>query len=192
MFFPKNPDQGDLIPDSPKFIKRADKTDAEIIESVASLLLERINKISSWYYIKRRSKRIIGTFLLFSAITASTIAGLIPILPGDFIPVEFSSISLAFATFFILIDKLGCFTASWQRYIIAAQKINKLSDKYHFFCLEYLTRSKHVDDTFFKESKILIERVHDIVESETTQWNNELMKTLNQIKEGDHTRSKEH
>ncbi len=149
----------------------------------------------NWYYVKRDSRRRMGSLLRYGAILSTGTAGVIPLLGTIFknnnvpwVDPAWAAMALAAAALMIAIDKFGGFTSGWIRYVLAAQQIDEAVENFRFtWELEkhklQLPISGEASQIMIAHCKDFLLRVQEIVREETQKWATEFQAAIKEVDE---------
>jgi len=179
----------DLIPE--RFPDQLSWEEANRIDSFVNVFTyvdSACDRAISWYYRKKKSKRILGYILRLFSIISVAAAGIIPVL-GEILDtgrqdIEFSpawsTIALAAAGLLITIDKFGGYTSGWIRFVRAAQALTVVKSEYRLEWekLQLKGGPSEPDQTPLSLCYDYLTRVNDIVNAETNEWAKEFQAAL--------------
>ena len=163
------------------------------LDHLYEYVIKKASEAIEWYYEKRKPKRTYGLLLRYSSIFFIALAGILPILITIFdscnINPAWSAVVVGLAGLMLGIDKFGGFTSGWIRYVMAAQKLNKILEEFRFTWESNKVRPTdtplNTDEiqTLIKNCKEFLQKVQSIVSDETQKWVVEFKSALNDIEE---------
>jgi len=147
----------------------------------------------NWYLDRKWYKRWCGYLLRIAALFSVTVAGLVPLFGEIFVsngkpcihPL-WSGVALAVAALAVALDKLGGLTSGWVRYVITAQQIGQLLERFRFdWEAAKVKRTSPPKPAEILEALTLcstfLEAVHKAVQDETNRWAEEFRVVLSEI-----------
>jgi hypothetical protein len=158
--------------------------------------VNEVNAAIAWYQAKRQPARRKGQALRMGAILLGAIAGLAPILaellakdgvPG--INPLWSTVAVAAAGTFVLLDKFYGYTNSWVRYLLAEMQLQE--ELKRFYCdweldqLGWNTPQPTSDQAvvMVKRCQRFLLQAHTVIAQETQAWVAEFRSVLRQLDE---------
>lgn len=114
---------------------------AKNLEELRQFSVETVESALSWYYERRRAKRMWGLALTMLILVSFVLAGLVPLLVEATkdpetgvspVPVLVASIALGCGAGLIALDRVWGCTAGWLRYVEAAQRLAFLLEDFRF------------------------------------------------------------
>lgn len=167
------------------------------LETMASYVAEQAELAITWYLGKIPRKRYFARLLRLTAILATTVSGLIPLLAEIFVTngipdvqPAWASVALAIAGAAVLLDHFFGFSSAWMRYFTTKLRIERAL---HDFRFEWeihgvVPKNKKPESDEVKEvqgklecCKRFIARIDEIIAEETEAWIREFRAALLQI-----------
>ena len=168
----------------------------ESLDSVFEHVTGKARSAITWYQQSRRPKKEGAICLRVGAILLGAAAGLLPILSeliGEkgvtaFSP-TWSSVALAIAAVFLLLDRFfGC-TSAWMRYTKAELSIQRLLDRFEldwqaeWFIQGSKPPSEEQIRKLLETARNFLDQVNQALQEETNAWIEEFKSTLKEISE---------
>ncbi len=166
------------------------------LSEVISTVCEKADEQVEWYVRMKGRKRLWARFLRMGTILLVAAAGVLPILlqifttagKAPFSP-AWASVLLSIGVLFIAIDRFFGFSTSWIRYITAQLQIKQIRESFE---LDWQVARASFGGkppsteqvlSVLASAKAFLEKVNEIVASETAKWIAEFMEALKQIEE---------
>ena len=192
---PPRPKEDDLLPQSfPQDLNWSDIESYKSLQSVYNFVNTECERAISWYYDRKNIKKFLGYTFRLGAILTGAIAGIIPILGEIFdnygisyLSPAWATVSLAIATLFVALDRLGGYTSGWVRYVRTAQKLTTLQGNFQLDWEEFrLSKNEHNIDFAIAQDGIqlckeFLDAVNSEVQNETNIWAQEFQQALVEI-----------
>jgi SMODS and SLOG-associating 2TM effector domain 2 len=176
--------------------------DIKSLEALRTFLVSKSEEASNWYLRNRWWKRFWGQNLRLLAMTATTVAGILPILSQIFISngqsqvaPAWGSVALALAAGFVGLDYYFGFSSGWMRYMETDQKIIHALREFQFDW-EALRAGWGAHPPSSVQVLAALSRlkqfgllVQQLVEDETNAWIAEFRSTLRMMDEAARSKS---
>ncbi|MCP4697508.1 MAG: SLATT domain-containing protein [Gammaproteobacteria bacterium] len=186
-----NINDGDIKPEQFPELSWETKEAAQSLDDLFIYVTKRADKAINWYYKKRKWMRFMGYILRYAAITATAVAGIIPVLgtiyrENSLIDPAWSAIAIAIAALMVAMDKLGGFTSAWVRYVLAAQELDHIEENFRFrWEIENFKLKASLNEEeilrMIGECREFLSQVHEIIHEETEKWVMEFRTALKDV-----------
>ena len=190
-------DKDDLTPRAfPSDLRYTEQEAGESLEKLYTFANEECERAISWYYLKKRSKRIAGYTCRVGSILAATLAGIIPILGEIYktnavpsLSPAWATIAIAIAAVLIALDRLGGYTSGWIRYIRSGQILGQLQSDFRVewekqrLAMQGGQADLEVVQKGLDMCKDFLTKVNSTVRAETDQWAREFQKILIELEQ---------
>jgi hypothetical protein len=187
--------KGDLKPGSfPGELKWSESEATASLEMIYQFVIDECDRATRWYFVKKRTMKILGYIFRVGSILALAIAGVIPILgeiyeKGDVpgLSPAWSTFALAIAGVFLSLDRFGGYTTGWIRYIRTAQALSRLQSNFRieWESQRLILQSGQTDsatvDQAIQKCRDFLAQVNLIVGAETDEWANDFQKVLAEL-----------
>jgi hypothetical protein len=168
---------------------------AESLQKVADYVAGEGEEAISWYLHKKGAKRLRAQGLRFLAITATALAGLIPLLAEIFttdgkpeIAPAWASVALLLAAASVGLDRFFGYSSAWMRFLTTEMQIRHAL---HDFLLDWETRCAAWEgksdpgpqeaEAGLKRCKEFLAEVNDLLKAEMDTWVAEFSAALTDI-----------
>ena len=189
-----NPEISDLVlKDFPEDLEWGDGKAPANLEAVFAYVNLQCDSAVSWYYAKKRSKRILGYMLRLFAIISIAVAGVIPVVgeiyENNEIPIispAWATVALAVGALLITVDRFGGYTTGWVRFVRTAQALTALKSKYQIEWEKSRAATQESEETAKYQDQFTLchdylSRVNAIVQTETDEWAREFQSVLTEL-----------
>jgi len=179
-------------------LKWGDENQVDSIDKIFKYVTSQAGEAVSWYLEKKKYKKIGAMFLRFSAIIATTAAGVIPLLSQISIGTQngtqnispaWASVALILAVSFVGLDRFFGFSSAWMRFLTTELKIRNALQlfKIDWEIKKASLKGNNPSDVqvqeFLEMCRIFFTTVNNALEFEMNAWKEEFQAALKQIED---------
>jgi hypothetical protein len=190
-----NAKKGDLKPgDFPDDLRWTQNEAATSLELLYQFVNNECDRATGWYFVKKKTMKMLGYIFRVGSILALAFAGVIPILgeifeKGDVpgLSPAWSTLFLAIAGVFLSLDRFGGYTSGWIRYIRTAMALNRLHANFRieWESQRLLLQGGQTDSATVSQAiqkcRDFLAQVNSIVGAETDEWAKDFQRVLAEL-----------
>jgi SMODS and SLOG-associating 2TM effector domain 2 len=166
----------------------------ESLDAVYHYAVDKARQAQRWYFAKKSWKRRWGWVLRVTALVATPLAGLLPVMDSMLrdtrnltIPPGWATVLIALAGLCVMLDRFGGFTSGWIRYVLTAQKIGRELESFRFAWDQKKSQLAGIQPgvaqarQFLDDALRFTAKISELVAEETAQWAIEFEGALREI-----------